>query len=164
MKLNTDLIRMLEKQATHEITAAMAYLAMSNWCASEDFAGFAAFFKKQFEEELEHSSKFQDHLLERGVNPRLGSIAAPQCDFDSLQQVAELALKLEQENTTGIVACYELALQLKDYAAQPMLQWFIAEQMEEEAWATSMVTHTKRLTCAGALLNLDRHIDKILGD
>jgi ferritin len=164
MQLNTDLIRMLEKQATHEITAAMAYLAISNWCASQDYPGFAEFFKKQFDEELEHSGKFQNHLLERGINPKIGSISAPKCDYGSLQEVAEMALTLERENTVGIVACYELACQLKDYASQPMLQWFISEQMEEEAWASSMVTHTQRLTCPGALINLDRHICKILGD
>lgn len=164
MNLNTDLIKALEKQATHELTAAIAYLAMSNWCASQDYPGFAEFFKNQFQEEIEHSGKFQKHLLERGVNPLTGATLAPKCEYQSIQEVAKMALKLEQENTIGIVACYELAIKVNDYPSMPMLQWFISEQMEEEAWANSMVTQTERATCAGAMLNLDRHIVKMLGD
>ncbi len=164
MSLNNKLIEALEKQATHELTAAIAYLAMSNWCASEDYPGFAEFFKLQYQEELEHAEKFQTHLLERGVNPATGATLAPQCEYEDMLSAAKMALKLEQENTQGIVACYELAKEVKDYPSQFMLQWFIEEQMEEEAWANSMVTHLERGSCAGALLNLDRHAIKIFGD
>ena len=164
MSLKTELIGALEKQATHELTAAIAYLAMSNWCASEDYSGFAEFFKQQYQEELEHAEKFQKHLLERGVNPTTGATLAPQCYYEDMLSVATMALKLEEENTRGIIACYELAKEVKDYPSQIMLQWFIEEQMEEEAWANSMVTHLERGSCAGALLNLDRHAIKIFGD
>ena len=164
MSLNAQLIEALAKQATHELTAAMAYLAMSNWCMSQDYPGFGEFFKKQFEEELEHSGKIQEHLLERGVNPITGAIPAPQCEYSDMLSVAKMALKLEQDNTSGIVDCYELAKEVKDYPAEFMLQWFISEQMEEEAWANAMVTQLSRAGCAGALLNLDRHATKIFGD
>jgi len=164
MSLKKELIQALEKQATHELTAAMAYLAIANWCASQDYQGFAEFFKNQYKEELEHAEKFQHHLLERGVNPVTGATLPPVCEFENLQVVAKTALQLEQENTRGIVSCFELAQKLGDYPAQFLLQWFIEEQVEEEAWANSMVTHTARLTCAGALLNLDRHAVKIFGD
>jgi len=164
MSLNTQLIETLEKQATHELTAAMAYLAMSNWCKAQDYPGFGEFFKKQFEEEIEHAEKFQEHLLERGVNPKIGAITAPQCEYTDMLSVAKMALKLEEENTAGIVACYELATEVKDYPAQFMLQWFIEEQMEEEAWANAMVTQVSRAACAGSILSLDRHAVGMFGD
>lgn len=160
--MDTELVKTLENQATHELTAAMAYIAMSNWCASEDYSGFSDFFKKQSEEEIEHAGKIQKHLLDRGVLPKIGAISAPRSEYESLQEIAEMALELEVENSKGITAAFEVADAIKDYPAKIMLQWFIEEQVEEEAWANSMVTHTKRLTCAGAILNLDRHLIKII--
>ena len=160
--MDTSLIKIIEKQATHEISASMAYLAMSNWCASEDYSGFADFFKKQASEEMEHAEKFQKHLLERGVLPMITEIATPKCSYESILEVSKMALTLEETNTKNIVAAYEAADAVKDYPAKFMLQWFIEEQVEEEAWANSMVTHAERAQCAGALLNLDRHLEKII--
>lgn len=162
--MDTELVKALEKQATHELTAGIAYLAMANWCASEDYPGFSEFFRKQMEEEFEHSTKFQKHLLDRGELPLLGTIPAPKCKYESLEEVAKMALTLEIENSKGIIEAYELSKKVNDYPSQIMLQWFIDEQVEEEAWANSMVTQTERLTCAGAVLDLDRHINKLLGD
>lgn len=161
--METELVKALENQATHELTAAIAYLAMANWCASQDYNGFSEFFQKQTEEELEHSGKIQKHLLERGELPLLGSIPAPTCKFKSLQEIAKTALMLEEANSKSIIAVYEIADKLKDYPSKIMLEWFIEEQVEEEAWANSMVTQTERLTCAGAVLDLDRHLVKIIG-
>ena len=164
LSMDTELVKALEKQATHELTAAMAYLAMSNWCTSEDYPGFSEFFKKQMQEELEHSDKIQEHLLDRGELPLLGEIPAPKCKYASLQEVAKMALTLEIENSKGITEAYKLAKKMNDYPSEIMLQWFIEEQVEEEAWANSMVTQTERLGCSGAVLDLDRHINKMLGD
>jgi ferritin len=161
--MDTALVKALENQATHELTAAIAYMAMANWCASEDYNGFSEFFQKQTAEELEHSGKIQKHLLERGELPLLGSIPAPKCKYESLQEIAKTALKMEIENSKGITAAYEVADKVKDYPSKIMLQWFITEQVEEEAWANAMVTQTERLTCAGATLDLDRHLAKLIG-
>lgn len=154
----------LEKQGTHELLAANAYTALHFWCADNDYNGFAEFFKKQADEEREHAEKFFDHVLDRGALPLIGAIAAPKAEFDSLVEVAETALALEVSNTKGIVECFELAQSEKDYASFNMLQWFIDEQVEEESWASTMVTLTRRAQCSGALLYLDRHINKELGD
>lgn len=160
--MKPELIEAFEKQIAHEFYAAQMYLAMSNWCAVESYSGFAKFFRKQAEEEREHAEKFIDHLLERGVNPKILALPAAEPSVDSPLATAKLALKLEEENTRGIVACYELALEVKDYPSLSLLQWFIAEQMEEEAWAGDLVTKCTRCECPGALFNLDRHIVKDL--
>jgi len=77
-------------------------------------------------------------------------------------EVAKWAYDLERANTAGIHAAYETALAEKDYPAQVLLHWFISEQVEEEAWSDKLLVKTREATCAGALLNLDRHLSKIL--
>lgn len=154
----------LEKQGTHELYAANAYMALAFWCEANDYNGYAKFFAEQEKEEREHAEKFFDHILERGEMPLITEIASPKSDFESLVEVAETALALEKANTAGITEVYELSLEEKDYPSQPMLQWFISEQMEEESWAQSMVVKTKRAQCAGAILYLDRHITKELSE
>lgn len=162
--MNSKVSTALLEQANHELFAAHSYKAMALWCSFKDYPGFAEFFSSQAEEEQEHADKFLEFLLERGERPILSSIEVPKPDFSSLSEIAEYALKLEKINSQKIEACYELALETKDYASQPLLLEFISEQVEEEAWADTMISLTKRAECPGASLNLDRHIVKILSE
>ena len=70
---------------------------------------------------------------------------------------------MEQANTRGINAVYEASVAAKDYPAQVLMHWFIKEQVEEEAWAAELVDRVQAATCAGSLLDLDRHVEKLLG-
>jgi ferritin len=153
----------LNRQLNHELAAAHAYLAMSVWCDAGNFKGFAGFFAKQSGEEREHAEKIMKHLLDRGVPPELAAIAAPKQDYGTLLDVVEKAQAMEQANTRGIHAVFEAAQAAKDYPAQVLMHWFINEQVEEEAWAAELVDRVEGATCAGSLLDLDRHLDKILG-
>ena len=153
----------LNRQLNHELGAAHAYLAMSHWCVTQNLKGFAAFFAKQASEEREHAGKLMKHVLERGVAPGLAALPAPKQDYDNLLQVAQQAQTMEQANTRGINAVYEAALTAKDYPVQVLMHWFIKEQVEEEAWAAEMVDRVQGATCAGGWLDLDRHIEKLLG-
>jgi ferritin len=161
--MSPKLITALEKQADHELLAAQSYLAMSYWCDVHHHAGFAGFFKKQAGEELEHANKILKHLADRDVVPKIGAIPAPVGTFKLLVEVAQAAYDFERANTAGIHAAYEVALAEKDYPAQVMLHWFISEQVEEEAWSDKLLVKTREASCAGALMNLDRHLEKILG-
>ena len=67
-------------------------------------------------------------------------------------------------STGGINAVYEAAVAAKDYPAQVLMHWFINEQVEEEAWAAELVDRVRVATCAGSLLDLDRHVEKLLAD
>jgi ferritin len=69
---------------------------------------------------------------------------------------------MELNNTQGIHAVYEAALAAKDYPTQVMIQWFITEQVEEEAWCMEMVERVQAASCAGGLSDLDRHIERYL--
>ena len=71
---------------------------------------------------------------------------------------------MERANTRGINAVFEAALAAKDYPLQVLMHWFIKEQVEEEAWAAELVDRVKSATCAGSLVDLDRHVEKLLAD
>lgn len=160
--MESSLQEALNDQANHELFAALSYQAMTIWCEAHDYPGFAGFFTAQAAEEREHADKFINHMLDRGATPLIGAIKAPKSEFTSLSDIAQHALALEQLNTSKIKSCYTLAIESKEYETQPLLLWFIDEQLEEEAWAHRMITLTKRSECPGATLNLDRHITKIL--
>lgn len=153
----------LQRQLNDELIAAHAYLALAIWCEDQNYTGFSSFFKKQATEEREHAEKFIDHLIDRGVLPAIGGLPEPKGTFDHLLEVGKQAQLMEQSNTAGIVKGYEAAIAAKDYQAQMLLQWFISEQLEEEAWTDEMVDRIGRANCAGGLSELDRHIERYLG-
>ncbi|MBC2592947.1 ferritin [Ruficoccus amylovorans] len=162
--MEPSIITVLNDQANHELLSAHCYEAMAYWCQSRDYTGFAKFFFAQAAEEREHGARFFKHLLDRGVQPKVGSIEAPRGEFTSLNELACYAQKLEQQNSSNIRQCYSLALEAKDFDSQPMLMWFIGEQVEEEAWAAKMITLVARAECAGSIYALDRHIVKEFED
>jgi ferritin len=157
-------LKELNRQFNDELAAAHAYLALSTWCAVRNLKGFAGHFAKQAGEEREHADKMMRHLVDRGATPELGAIPEPTQKFDSLVAVAEQARRMEQANTRGIHAAFEAAVAAKDYAAQVFLHWFVNEQVEEEAWTAEMLDRVEGATCAGSMLDLDRHIGKLLAD
>jgi ferritin len=162
---SSTVVEAIEKQLNHELYAANCYLAMAHWCEVNDWDGFARFFHKQSGEERGHAGKMLAHLVDRGVLPRIGAQPAPRHEFPSLLDVARTALELERVNTTGINEAYAAALQQHDYAAQVMLQWFIGEQVEEEAWGAKMVAKVERASCGGGAFYLDHHLEKeLLGE
>lgn len=161
-KIPANVLTELNRQLNQELSAAHAYLALSAWCASQNLKGFAGFFAKQAGEERGHAQKILRHVVDRGAVPELAALAAPPQQFDSLLAVVEQAQAMEQANTRGIHAVYETAVVAKDYPAQVLMHWFIAEQVEEEAWAAEAVDRVQSATCAGSFLDLDRHLEKIL--
>ena len=110
-------------------------------------------------EEQEHAGKIADHVIDRGVLPELIAIPAPKCHFKSLMEAAQHAQSMELNNTQGINSVYEAAFAAKDYPAQILMQWFINEQVEEEAWCLEMVERVQAATCAGGLSDFYRHIE-----
>ena len=152
----------VQRQLNHELAAAHSYQALAIWCEGECLTGFASFFTKQAAEERIHAEKFIKYLHDRGEVAKLAALPPPKTDFGSIVEIAKEAQLMEQANTAGIVKAYEEALSSRDYPSQVLLQWFIAEQVEEEAWAQEMIDRTLRANCAGGLTRLDHHIEKYL--
>lgn len=157
-------LKELQRQLNHELGAAHAYTALAVWCADQNLKGFARYFHKQSGEEREHAQRFMDHLDDRDVMPELAAIAAPKTKFKNLLEVAKHARAMEQANTSGIHQAFEAAVKAKDYPAQVALQWFITEQVEEEAWCDEMVERVESAQAAGGLGFLDRHIERYLAE
>ena len=163
-KIPAKVLAELNRQFNQELGAAHSYRALSIWCEAQNLTGFAGFFTKQAAEEHVHAEKIIAHIIDRSAMPKMTAIAAPKYDFKSLLEVARHAQVMEQTNTKGINSVYEAALGAKDYPAQVLMQWFITEQVEEEAWCYEMVERVQAATCAGSLSDLDRHIERYLAD
>lgn len=123
----------LSTQINLEQYSAQLYLAMSAHCESRSFRGFGHWLRLQAEEETKHAMKLVAFVLDRGGALRLGAIAAPPVDFGNMVQVFEKILEHEKSITAKINALFELARAEKDHASEIALQWYVTEQVEEEA-------------------------------
>ena len=152
---------MMNNQIQAEFYSAQLYLSMSAYSEAENFRGFARWLKVQYEEETSHGMKFLGYIQERGGEVELKAIEAPPVKFGSMLKMFEEVLSHEKKVTAMINNLYELALKEKDYAAQVFLQWFINEQVEEEAncndaiWMLEMSAGSK-----GAMFQADRQLGK----
>ena len=149
----------MNEQIKHEFYSAYLYLSMAGSFEAAGLSGFCHWMRKQSEEEREHAMKFFDFLLDRGERVQLQAIDQPPSSFRSPLDTFEQALEHEKEVTAHIHELYDLAMQEKDYPTQVLLNWFVAEQVEEVKSATEIV---EKLRMAGenstALLLLDMEL------
>jgi ferritin len=155
--LKPEIEAALNKQLNYEQGAAQEYLAMAAYFAQKNLPGFASFMRAQSAEEAEHAMKLFDHINDRGGRVKLGAVPEPTIEFGSAKAVFEAALAREQANSRSIHELYKLARDHSDYPTQIMLQWFIEEQVEEEAWCEEALAHVGMIgDSQGALLMLDK--------
>ena len=148
---------LMNNQIQAELYSAQLYLAMSVYNETENFKGIARWLKVQYEEETSHGMKFLHHIIERGGEVELKTIEAPPVKYGSMLEMFEEVLAHEKKVTALINNLYEVALAEKDYASQIFLQWFITEQVEEEANASEIVAQLKMIgdKSVGGLFQLD---------
>jgi ferritin len=163
-KLPQKVVEELNRQFNQELSAAHSYLALSVWCDVRNLKGFGKYFVKQAGEERSHAERIMKHLTDRGATPEVGAVPAPKQDFRTLLEVAQQAQAQEHANTLGVNAVYDAALAAKDTPAQVLMHWFINEQVEEEDWSTEMVERVQAASCSGGMSDLDRHIERYLGE
>ena len=163
-KIHARVLSELNRQFNQELSASHGYRALALWCDLQNLEGFARYFSKQASEELVHASRITTHLIDRNTLPETTALSAPKCNFKTLLEVAQHAQSMEIENTRGVHAVYQAAVDAKDYPAQVLMHWFINEQVEEEAWTMEMVERVEAATCAGGCSDLDRHIERYLQD
>jgi len=151
----------INEQINKELFSAFLYLSMSAYFADKNLPGFAKWLRVQYKEETEHAMKFYDYLIERGGKVALKAIDQPQMEWTSSKDIFEMVLEHEKKVTGLIYSLYELAIKEKDYPTQILLQWYINEQVEEEANATQIVEQLKMIEDRGtAVLMLDRQLGK----
>ena len=149
----------LNDQMSFEAYSAYIYMSMAAYFDSIDLTGFASWMKVQFREEMFHASKFYDFINGRGGRVLLATIDAPPIEWDSPQAAFENALEHERIVTGRINDMVSAALKEKDHATANFLQWFVAEQVEEEASVDTVVQRLKLADGApGALFLLDQEL------
>ncbi|MGC3996724.1 MAG: ferritin [Anaeromyxobacter sp.] len=131
----------LNAQINIEQYSAQLYLAMSAACEGRSFRGFAHWLRVQAGEETAHAVKLIDFLLDRGGKLELRPVAAPASEYGGVIQVFEQVLAHEKTITERISALFALARTEKDYASEITLQWYVTEQVEEEATVGQIVDH-----------------------
>ncbi|GAB1371496.1 ferritin [Candidatus Kapaibacterium sp.] len=133
----------LNKQINREMYSSNLYLSMSAYYASINLSGFAKWMEIQAAEEMMHAMKFYHFLLQRGGKPIIGAIAEPPAVWDSPVKAFEDAYHHETLVTGWIYDCVAIARSENDYATENLLQWFVNEQVEEEATALEIVEKLK---------------------
>ncbi len=132
-------LNLINEQIKNEFYSAYLYLSMSAYFESIGLKGFSHWMRMQFEEEKIHAMKMFDYLNERGYKVVLKEIRAPKSSWKSCLEAFKDTLKHEKDVTSMINNIVEMANKEKDYASLNFLQWFISEQVEEEASAQEIV-------------------------
>ncbi len=147
----------LNGQVNAELYSSYLYLSMSSYFESRGLAGFAGWMKIQAQEELYHAMKMYDYINERGGRAVMTTIEGPKTEWGSALEVFEEVLAHEQKVTGLINDLMNLSIELKDHATSNFLQWYVAEQVEEEASAEEVLGPLRLIKGEGqGLLMLDR--------
>jgi ferritin len=148
-----------------EFYSAHYYLAMSAYYHSIDLNGFAGWMRAQAQEELVHAMKFFDFINSREGRILLADIKVPPTSWEGPSAAFGDALKHEQEVTEKIYRLVDLALEKRDHATSNFLQWFVTEQVEEEATAKQIVQQLKLVGGDGnGLFLMDRELGRRSGE
>ena len=149
----------LNDQLNAELYAYYTYLSMSAYFEDHNLRGFAAWMRTHSDEEMVHAMKFYDFINERRGRVQLRAIEAPKTDWQSALEAFEDALKHEQHVTALINKLVDLSTEESDYATHSFLQWFVDEQVEEEAVVDDDIQDLKRVGDFGpGLFLLDREL------
>lgn len=149
----------INEQIKNELYSGHLYLAMAAYCSSVDMDGMANFFIIQEQEERFHAMKFYHYVVEQNQDVKIYGLDQPKIDYKSLEEVFDDAWKHEQKVTGLINDLMALAKEEGDYATQSFLNWYIDEQVEEEA---SMLAILKKIQMVGekghGILMIDREL------
>ncbi|WP_299333970.1 ferritin [uncultured Psychroserpens sp.] len=137
--MNSTIEQLLNAQIKYEAQASMQYLAMASWADAEGYNGVADFFYSQSEEERLHMTKLIKFVNERGGNVIIPELDKPKPAFKGLNELFEKFLDSEMFVTEQINHVIFECLQHKDYNVHNFMQWYVTEQLEEEAMARTLL-------------------------
>lgn len=159
MELSPTLETAFNAQITLELQASLVYRQLAIELEIMDLPGMATWLRHQADEEIVHANKFIDHVADRGNHPRIGATAAPNPQVTSVLDAFEAALAHERKVSASIRDLYRLAESEGDLDSRPLLNWFLEEQIEEEATVSEIVGRVKLIDDDGpGLLRLDEEL------
>ncbi|HKI79278.1 MAG TPA: ferritin [Ignavibacteriaceae bacterium] len=157
--IKDNIQKALNLQLNQELYAFYLYLSMSAYFDSKNLNGFANWMKFQAEEEKTHAMKFYDYILHANGKVDLQNITAPKKDWKTVEEVFSDTYNHEKKVTESIYDIVDLSIAEKDHATHNFLQWFVSEQVEEEATALKILEKIRFINDnQGALFILDREV------
>lgn len=143
--ISKNMENMLNEQINKELFSANLYLSICSYFQDQDLDGFANFFRIQSKEELFHASKQFDYVHDVGGKVTIKAVDAPETEFNSTIHAFEVTLAHERKVTASINELVKQALAESDFATHNFLQWFIAEQVEEEALVNNLLSKLRMI-------------------
>ena len=160
--LGDDLTKKLNAQINSESYSVVLYLQMSAWCSSKGYDGCANFFRLQADEEKQHMEKLFDYMLETGALPQLGQIPAPPTSWATVKDLFQATFEHEIKISQAISSLVEIAIGEKDFSTHNFLQWYVAEQHEEEFKLKSILDRIDMITAEGhGVYTIDREVSRL---
>jgi ferritin len=155
--LNKKIEDICNRQIEREAFSSNLYLAMASWAETSGLSGVAEWFYAQADEERMHMLKFIKYVNERGGSAIIPALEKPSVDYTNVEDVFKNVLKHEEFITASINEIVALALDIKDFNTHNFLQWFITEQLEEEASVKGILDKVK-LVGKNNMYQFDRDI------
>lgn len=152
--------REMNSQINRELFSAYLYLSMAAWFEGKGLSGFSNWMRVQAQEERDHAMGLFNHMIERGATVSLEAIAKPDVDWASPLAAFEAVLSHERYITESIDNLLETAQKERDHASANFLQWYVAEQVEEEANAEALIQqlHLVDRSGGGGIFMMDREL------
>lgn len=162
--LSSKVSAALNKQIELEASSSQYYLAMASWAETQGLNGVAGFLYTHADEERMHMLKLIKFINERGGQGIVPALDQPPVKFKSVKSVFEEVLRHEVKVTNEINKLVEITLKEKDYTTHNFLQWYVSEQIEEEAMARNVVDKLKLIgDDKGGLYFFDRDMSGMAG-
>ena len=162
-RLSSEMESGLNAQLTKEAHAAQIYLSYAIWADDEGYSGVANFLFRHAAEERNHMMKVLQYIQSRGGKAKIETIPAPPSDPENMNDCFYKVFAHEVDNTEAIYNLVNKSMAEADWASWNFLQWFVKEQIEEEALALDLID---KITIAGgenasnsALYDLDRELE-----
>lgn len=155
----------LNEQIAHEGQSSQFYLAMASWAENQGLNGVAAFLYRQSDEERQHMMKLIRYVNERGGKAEIPALVEAKEQFTSIQQIFQLLFDHEVMVSTEINKLVGMTLEEKDYTTHNFLQWYVSEQIEEEALARNILDKLNLIgNDKGGLYLFDRDMENFRPD
>lgn len=163
--LSKKVEKALNDQIRIEAESSQVYLSMASWAEVKGLEGISQFMYKHSDEERLHMLKLVKYVNERGGHAHISDLKAPETEFGTFQKMFQKLHDHEIFVSGSINELVHVALEEKDYATHNFLQWYVAEQIEEEALARTILDKINLIgNDKGGLYLFDRDVQQINAD
>jgi len=163
--LSKTMVESLNNQIQLESYSSNLYLQMSAWAEIKGLEGCATFLRAQAQDEMTHMHRLFKYVYETGALPVIGTIKAPPTKFKSVSEVFKQVYEHEKFITEKINELMNLAIAEQDHSTVNFLQWYVAEQHEEEHTMQKILDRIKNIGETGSgVYFIDRAIGTLGGE